>query len=187
MWVTALPWLVPFGVFRTGPSKQMSCRAGRYSPILGSGVNVALVLIATVLLQGCASTVGNRIVRESTYRQPQSPYKGLVKSVTIEDTDTTVTRLSDTSVVEVHRNERCLYQEIVLRAKPQFQSKPYVKYLRARDVDCQDPGMVTWESFRLRGKLDKERWDSSSELRQLAKYWLTTYLTSLYYEFPELN
>lgn len=150
-------------------------------------MTVALVVFAVLFVQGCSSTVGNRIIRENTYRQPQSPYEGKVKSVTIEDTDTTVTTLSDTSIVEVRRTERCLYQEIILRAKPQFQSKPYVGYLRARDVDCQDPGMVKWESLRLRGKLDKERWHSSSELRQLAKYWLSAYLNSLYYEFPELN
>lgn len=126
-------------------------------------------------------------MRESTYRQPQSPYKGIAKSVTIEETDTTVTNLSDTSIVEVSRSERCLYQEIVLRAKPQFQSKPYVQYLRARDVDCQQPGMVTWENIRLRGKKDRQQWNASPALRRIAKNWLTTYLSSLYFEFPELN
>lgn len=151
------------------------------------GESVGLALLLALLLQGCASSVGNRIVRESTYRQPQSPYKGIVKSVTVEDTDTTVTTLSDTTLVEVNRTERCLFQEIVLRAKPQFQSKPYVKYLRARDTDCQQPGLVTWESLRLRGKLDRKRWHAQPALRRNAKHWLTTYLSSLYFDYPELN
>lgn len=148
---------------------------------------IGLVLFLVLLVQGCASTEESRIVRESTYRQPQSPYKGIVKAVSIETTDTTTTNLSDTSFVEINRRERCLYQEIVLRAKPQFQSKPFVHYLRARDADCQQPGMVKWESLRLRGKVDRERWDSSAALRRLAKHWLTTYLSYLYYDFPELN
>jgi hypothetical protein len=107
--------------------------------------------------------------------------------VSAQRTDTIVTTLADTSIVNVKRSESCLYQEIILKAKPQFQSKPFVMYLRARDVECQQPGLVTWESLRLRGKLDRERWNSSPDLRRLAKHWLRSYLALLYFDFPELN
>jgi len=141
-----------------------------------------------LVLQGCVSTKQDtRVVRDSTYRQPQSPYTGIVRVVSTRRTDTTVTNLADTSVLRIERSESCLYQEIILKAKPQFQSKPYVMYLRARDVECQQPGLVTWESLRLRGKIDRERWNSSPELRHLAKHWLRTYLASLYFDVPELN
>lgn len=159
----------------------------RRSTVLSFGGAAGLVLLLALLLQGCASSGGNRIVRESTYSQPQSPYEGRVTSVKMQRTDTTTMTLSDTSIVETTRSERCVYQEIVLRAKPQFQSKPYVQYLRARDVDCENPGMVTWESMRLRGRVDRERWNSSPALRRSAKNWLSTYLFSLYFDFPELN
>lgn len=126
-------------------------------------------------------------MRESTYRQPQSPYEGRVTSVMVEGTDTTVTTLSDTTIAEVQKSERCLYQEIVLKAKSQFQSKPYVQYLRARDMDCEPPGMVRWESLRLRGRIDRQRWNESPALRRRVKNWLSIYLFSLYSDFPELN
>lgn len=156
---------------------------------LDIGGTVSIGVLFVLLMQGCSSTGQTSEVtrRDTTYSRPTSPYTARVTVVTREETDTTYTPLSDHIVMDVRRSERCLQQEVVLRAKKKMQSDAHVLYLRARDTDCQQPEAVRWESLRLRGRLDRQRWNESSELRRATKEWLRTYLAEMYFDFPVLN
>lgn len=170
-----------------GDSPQMRVRGVLALPLLGAvGVASALALLSLGLV-GCATLDHPRIVRDTTLIRPASPYDARVTVVSRQRTDTVTTRLSDSTLVEVTRSEKCLYQEIILRAREQFHTKPHVGYLRARDRDCQTPGAVRWEMLKLRGAIDKKRWEGSPEVRRGAKRWLTTYLSSMYAYFPDLE
>lgn len=155
--------------------------------LVGASIGIGLTILVLCFVQGCSPLEHTRIVQDTTLVRADSPYNASIKVVSKQETDTTTTRLSDTTDVEVTRRTTCLYQEVVLTVRSQVQTQPHVAYLRARDNDCQTPGAVRWETLQLRGKTDQRRWDRSAELRETTKQWLTTYLTQMYSLFPELN
>lgn len=137
---------------------------------------------------GCSSHSGKIITRDTTSAHPQSPYKSYFTAKTREVRDTTLIELSDGVVAQVNVTERCIYQEIVLKAKNKLHmGNSPISHIRFQDNDCEPPPSTEWESIIPRSADDRRKWARNRKEVREARMNAMNYLAEAYVFFPILN